>query len=45
MTDDVLRSRLISSVLSKREDAAQRSLIEEFAEELNFHPIDELMIS
>ncbi len=45
MTDYVLRSRLFSDILTKREDKAQRRLIDEFTDELDFEPIDELMIS
>lgn len=45
MTDDALRSRLFADILSKREDKAQRQLIDEFADKLSFDPIDKLMIS
>lgn len=45
MNDDTLRSRLFSDRISKREDRKQRRLIDDFADDLRFDPIGELMIS
>jgi len=45
MTDDELRSRLFSDIIRKREDRAQRQIIDDFSDELNFEPIGEFMIS
>ena len=45
MTDDAFRSLLLSEILSKNEDRAQRRIIDDFSDELEFDPIDELMIS
>ncbi len=45
MTDDALRSRLFSDILRQRKDRAQRRLIDTFGAELDFCPLDELMIS
>ncbi|MCY4446319.1 MAG: XcyI family restriction endonuclease [Rhodobacteraceae bacterium] len=45
MNDDTLRAQLFSDILRKREDRIQRQIIDDFQNELNFEPIDELMIS
>ena len=45
MTDDALRSRLFADILSQRKDRAQRRLIEEFSTEVDYVPLDELLIS
>ena len=45
MTNDALRSRLFSEILHRREDEVQRQIIDAFCGELNFAPIDKLMIS
>lgn len=45
MNDDTLRSRLLSDAIRKSEDRAQRQIIDDFSGELNFEPIDKLMIS
>ena len=45
MTDNALRSRLFANILSQRRDRAQRRLIDEFAADLVFDPLDKLMIS
>ncbi len=45
MADDTIRSRLFADILSKRQDREQRRIIDEFADELDFEPIAQLMIS
>ena len=45
MTDDTLRSRFFANILSQRKDQAQRQLIDDFSTELDYAPLDKLMIS
>jgi len=45
MTDHLLRSVLFAEILRKGDDKAQRRIIEGFKGELEFTPLDTLMIS
>ena len=45
MNDDLLRSKLFAEILENREDLFQRALIEQYLDELDFLPIDDLLIS
>lgn len=45
MTDHLLRSVLFAGLLHKADDKAQRRIIEEFKDELDFTQLEELMIS
>ena len=40
----MLRSRVFSDFIKRRTDATQKKVIERYAEELEFDPVDKLMI-
>ena len=45
MSDDKLRSQLFADIPGRKQDKAQRSIIAGITDELDFEPLDELMIS